>query len=452
MSKSAWNHILSEVSAALPPDSLSKTWVLAVSGGADSVCLLRALHALNIPIVVAHVNYWKRGVESENDQQFVEQLAARLDIPFETLRAPKHSKGNFQEWARHIRYDFFDEVKTNYRADFIGIAHHQNDQQETRLFRWLRGSSAKSRLGMSVFNPPYVRPLLGLTRTEIEDGLREIGQTWRDDVSNFETHYSRNKIRHDFIPKLNEVISDWDKTLQNTAELEYQLTQHFFEQTKAFVEQSTDSLWVKNEFFERIPECIQTDVLHLYLDEMGKTSVSLSSLRHASLLFHHQKGRRVSLLPDFEAFREENGLLFTSSKKSTSLFKRLNSIDDLQKLYPLDYTFEFITDLPKKWIQDGSLYLDFSLVSFPLQLRTWKSGDVFQPLGMSGHKLVSDFLTDAKIPTHIRNDIFVLSNFDGLIHAVIFAPPFSQNNRVAEQVKCTKSSTRILRIFPNNQI
>src|SRR5690606_16053094 len=221
---------------------------------------------------------------------------------------------------------------------------------------------------------------------------------------------------------------------------------------QAFIHQTERQLIVHDDFFIRIPKFVQTDVLHLSLEEIGINSISTAALQEVLELIHAQKGKKVQLSPSLEVIREDYELVFIPITQTDFEPFSIANQADFQLLEHIHYSFEWLSDPPKTSVQDGSLFLNFNRISFPLQLRMWQAGDVFQPLGMSGHKLVSDFITDAKIPSHVRKNNFVLSNFDGLIHAVIFAPPFSQNNRVAEQLKCTKSCTHILRIFPNNQI
>ena len=185
---------------------------VAVSGGADSVCLLRILHQL-VEVSVLHLNHNLRGEESQADEVFVRTLAERLNAPFHTRRVDVRALGgNLEEQARRARYDFFRETIAAGLVTSVATGHTQSDQAETVLFRLLRGSHLA---GLSAIHPvapgPIFRPLLDVSRTEVLQYLNAGNQSWREDSSNGDLSFDRNRIRHALVPQLKR---EWNPELE----------------------------------------------------------------------------------------------------------------------------------------------------------------------------------------------------------------------------------------------
>jgi tRNA(Ile)-lysidine synthase len=217
---------------------------VAISGGADSVALLLAIHAANtakhdalgVGLSATHVHHGIRAGEADTDQQFVEALCARLDIPLHLHSAnipervaKNRAAGNpetIEEAARNVRYDYFASLIATGEADSILTAHTLDDQAETVLMKLLRGAWTE---GLSAIHPivqvpgarpgKILRPLLNTRRTEIEAYLNQLNQPWREDSTNTDTAYTRNRIRHELMPQLREYNPSLDQTLANLAEL-----------------------------------------------------------------------------------------------------------------------------------------------------------------------------------------------------------------------------------------
>jgi tRNA(Ile)-lysidine synthase len=214
---------------------------IAISGGADSVALLLTLHAANstprdslgVGLSAVHINHHLRGEESNADQQFVEDLCIALDIPLHLHQADVPERvaqaredGNpetIEEAARNTRYDFFSTLLNSGHADAILTAHTLDDQAETVLMKLLRGAWTK---GLSAIHPvltqpkgKILRPFLQTRRAEIEAFLKSINQPWREDSTNTDTAFTRNKIRHELLPQLRTYNPNLDQTLANLAEL-----------------------------------------------------------------------------------------------------------------------------------------------------------------------------------------------------------------------------------------
>ena len=180
--------------------------ILALSGGADSTALLHVFLALahteNLRLVVAHVDYGLRGLESTRDRTFVEALAKKYTLPFHCLKVKKEDRKKDEATLRAIRYDFFTKVLKKEKATAVVLGHHKDDQAETFLLRLFRGSGA---IGLQAMQPKrdfFIRPFLFVTREEIRHYLKSKNVTFRTDSSNADTRYLRNKIRHELLPLL----------------------------------------------------------------------------------------------------------------------------------------------------------------------------------------------------------------------------------------------------------
>lgn len=220
------------------------TLILAVSGGPDSVYLLQVcleiIKRLPLKIVVAHVNHKLRGRQSDLDQKFVQNLAKKYGLPFEKKTLFSIPAGNLEEESRKLRYDFLENVRKKYSAEFILTAHHQDDNIETALFNLARGSFLKGISGMRIFSREkhLLRPLLNVTKKEILSYLKKRKIAYRLDRSNADTRFSRNLLRNKIIPLLNEINGNFSGSFLDFMDNMRQIW--------AFLENES-ALWLKRE-------------------------------------------------------------------------------------------------------------------------------------------------------------------------------------------------------------
>ena len=185
---------------------LRKAYILlAVSGGMDSVCLAHLCHSANISFAIAHCNFQLRGEQSEGDASFTKQLAAKLDVPyyeaaFDTQKIAKTTQQSIQLCARRLRYDWLEQLRQQYGFDHIATAHHLNDSVETILYNFAKGCGLKGLHGIPIQNGVIVRPLLFASRAEIESFVHANAIAFREDTSNADTKYMRNRVRHQNYP------------------------------------------------------------------------------------------------------------------------------------------------------------------------------------------------------------------------------------------------------------
>ena len=409
------------------------TLVVALSGGADSTALLDLLSRFpdyGLHLIAAHLNHCLRGAESDADEEFCRKLALRHAIPFETRRidinmAAATGRLNLEDAGRCARIEFLDEIRTTYGAAAVVLAHHADDQAETVLMRLLRGSGMTGLSGMAYRNDRgYVRPLLDIRRTEIEQYLRESGQEWREDASNSDTAYLRNRIRHELLPLLETYNPAIRSTLAATASviggdealLEEMTSQSFGESCRmeeGRVVCNIGQLTMLNPALRR-------RVLRLVFKEAAGTLEGLS-LCHiealGDLLDSDRPNSRCSLPRGITAVREYDRLLL------------MQEIDA-----PLESGFEFLITEPGSYqlpaggslavvltgmadfaADPASVCIDPAKTPFPWLIRTFQPGDRIVPFGMSGRKKVKDIFIDRKIPLSERRRIPLLLCGDELL-------------------------------------
>ena len=193
--------------------------ILGISGGADSVCLMHILLALNYSFELAHCNFNLRAEESDADEVFVKELAKKYQLEihikqFDTLEYASKNKISTQMAARDLRYAWFDDLLNKTNSKYIAIAHHENDDVETFFINLVRGSGLTGLLGIKEKNNAVVRPLLSVSRLDIEQYLNEKGLLFREDSSNASLKYLRNKIRHELMPLLTEMNPSIQDTIK----------------------------------------------------------------------------------------------------------------------------------------------------------------------------------------------------------------------------------------------
>lgn len=411
------------------------TLVVALSGGADSCALLDLLVSLpgsNLQLVAAHLNHCLRGTESDGDEDFCFNLAAGYGIPFETCRvdvkALAQSRGvNLEDAGRQARITFLDRVCEKHGATAVVTAHHSDDQAETVLMRLLRGSGMSGLAGMRHRNQRgYLRPLLDVSRTQIEQYLAERGLAWREDASNRDTSFLRNRIRHELLPLLEQynpairrrltataaILSDEDLLLEKLAE---QAFEHSWQRDEDSITCSVASLKTR-------PAALQRRILrHACRQITGKLDgfglEHIETIRH--LLDSPHPNARVSLPNKISAVREYDRILLRINKESAP-----DHVADLIITAPGNYqlpgggTLEIrihpapfdVHDLPA-----DSACFDLNKLPLPWLVRTFRPGDRMQPFGMSGRKKVKDIFIDRKIPFSERKRIPLLFWGDELI-------------------------------------
>jgi tRNA(Ile)-lysidine synthase len=421
--------------------------LIAISGGLDSIVLTHLLHQLNYQIALAHVNFKLRDDHSDQDEDFIKALGKQLDIPVNIYQsntksyAKKH-KLSIQMAARAIRYQYFDELIKEKKYDFILTAHHLDDTIETFFINLSRSSGLEGLTGIPRQNDTIIRPLLIFDRNEIKTYASQNNLIWREDLSNSETKYLRNKIRHHLIPIINKTFPEFEKSFSNT-----QL--HLIEANN-----------LVKDYIELIKPTIckeQHDLISISLTELKKypnymailyqilKKYAFTQWEDIYRLVDAQSGKKIYSDTHFLLKDRGNLLLGVSSEEIKNL--RFIIKDPRFRIKDLGFVIEDIKfeilDLKSK-IKDLSLdevYFDKSKVNFPLFVRKWQKGDYFYPIGMQGKKKLSDFFIDLKLSQIEKEKIWLLCNADDQIIWII-------GKRLDDRFKITEQTTKIIKITP----
>ncbi len=390
--------------------------LLAVSGGVDSVVLHHALHKLGYTIGIAHCNFQLRGEESDQEEQFVSDLARIINAPFfvrkfDTKQASESSKLSIQMAARELRYAWFEELRAEHHYSCIAVAHHQNDVLETVLLNLVRGTGIAGFHGILPLNGHVVRPLLFATRQEIEAYAKEYQLVWCEDSSNASNKYARNLIRNEVIPLLKQINPSLEKTIKQTVE-KISIAET---QVNAIVETKKKELLIwKNGIAQINIQTVQKEpsslfVLSSILKEFGFEFSTCKQILDSANGISGKSFVSVShvLIKD-----RENWLIKINEKKLIhfTLFSETESVqidsEKVLKIELIDYDSQVLAKLKAQ----KKLFFDYAKVEFPLNIRVWQNGDVIEPFGMKGSKKVSDLLIDAKMSLLEKQQTLVLES------------------------------------------
>lgn len=437
--------------------------LVALSGGPDSVCLLNILYnlkaELNIEIGAAHLNHLLRDKDAFEDEEYVKTLCKSLDIPCFVKRVDinkysKDKKMSSEMAGRDARYNFFDDIVKDEGYTKIATAHNANDQAETILFRLMRGSGIEGLCGIKVRRDKIIRPILCLSRKEVEEYIEINNLKPRIDKTNFEKIYNRNKIRLDIIPYIKEnfnediiqTLNRMSVLLQKDNEFIENSARSFYE--KHCIEQS-DYFIIKKEMFDN-KEAVVTRVIRYALTNFSKThyDFEMKHIYEICNLAKNNSGKAIDL-PNKIYAENIYGDIYIKERIN------INNIDVKQeivvnkneingkKIFFDNENIEFSllkNDSNLDLNQNNFIkYFDFDKINDSISLRKRKNGDKIIPLGMKGSKKIKDLFIDMKVPKEERDCIPLLC-FDENISWIV-------GIRVSEEYKITNKTKNILRVI-----
>ena len=452
-------------------------YVLAgVSGGADSVCMLRILAALRKEIgfflEVVHVEHGIRGIESENDAAFVVRLCEELEIPMQLFFVDvpayaREQKIGLEEAARILRYDCYAQaVEKIFAARIkVALAHHADDNAETMLFQMVRGSGIDGMSGMRwkrelMPGVEIVRPLLGVTRTQIEAYLENQGQRYCLDSTNADVNYSRNKIRCDILPQLCAVNPQAVAHLNQSAMLLRELGDYLQVQVEkaagCVLEEAANGILVCGDALSELPEIIKKEVLHLAITQAAGSAKDIG-MEHVELLaglFELQVGRSICLPYDLRAKRVYQGVILEkgteAAKEGEEPFLKELVQSELEKALGQGIEVEvpggtmcfsmFECDGQNVEISKNTYTkcFDYDRIKGSLQIRTRQAGD-YLIVDEDGHrKRLKEYFINEKIPADRRDETLLLTQADKVLWVV--------GGRISADVKVQEDTRRILKV------
>lgn len=435
--------------------------VVAVSGGPDSICLLHVLYnlkdKLGISLVAAHVNHCLRGKDADDDENYVKDFCNKIGIECYVKREDvnkiaKENKISQELAGRKVRYKFFSDVLKKVGGNKIALAHNANDQAETMLMRFFRGTGLDGLTGIKpVRDNIYVRPIINIERYKIEDYCEKNKLNPRIDKTNVERDYTRNKIRLDVIPYIKENFNPDIVESLNKLEAAVKRDNEYLgiissKKYKEYCKKRNDKIIISAEAFKE-HEAILTRIIRLSLKELLGNLYNIDS-KHIYDIIKVQRGStgKAIMLPNNIRVLNNYGdiNLYFSSIEETSdnkgeyklLVNNNNKLDDIG----LNIILEVIDNKEKVNFDDDMLikYFDFDKVNGEIKLRYRKNGDRFIPLGMKGSKKLKDLFIDLKIPRNER-DYIPLITFGDQIGWII-------GYRISDKFKIDQCTKRILKI------
>lgn len=407
--------------------------LLAVSGGLDSMVMLHLFKEAGFTVAVAHCNFQLRGEESKNDELFVETECKKLGVPFYVTHfnteAYAHEHGlSIQMAARELRYQWFNQVMEQNGFNYLATAHHVNDSIETALLNWVHGSSLEGFGGIPVKNGRVIRPLLFATKGQLKVYAKDNAIAWQEDSSNQTDDYQRNFIRHQIIPRLQEINPSLEETFltgQRKIKDELGFIDEQFKVWKSnnvvikhdtiFIAKQgvtyASLLWrATREFGFNFPQC--EDALKALDGQSGKKFLSAT---------HQMVIDREHVIISTSTLVWDDALIEKDANQATFGTWKLS----IEKVSGIKSTFE-----------KSEALLDVDKLAFPLRWRLWKPGDLFYPLGMDHKKKLSDFLIDNKVSLSEKYNVSILES-DGQIVWVV-------GHRIDNRFKITSETRSII--------
>jgi len=399
-------------------------YLVAVSGGVDSVVLAHLLTLAGFKISIVHCNFQLRGAASDADELFVIELGIQLGVPVHTKTFDTHAYMDkhgvsLQMGARDLRYNWFEELNSCMGTGGVIVAHHADDQIETVMLNLLRGTGIEGVYGMSSKRDFIRRPLLPFSRKEIKTFLERNNLHWTEDQSNAKTIYKRNFIRHKFLPLLLEFDPKGPELIQYSFDRLKDTGKAFFYLFDRWVDENV----VLNDGFEVLSFSSiaglpgKSSLLFYWLRRKGFVYAQIEDILYA---VERQESGRQFLSEGWLLNIDREGLILGKQYEERKLIK----IDLTDEGFVLDNKYSYnCTRLDHSVALDRSAQnalLDFDLLNFPLIIRNWEKGDKFMPLGMRNFKKVSDFLIDRKVPLIKKNEVKVMCSGDSIVWLVGF--------------------------------
>ena len=436
--------------------------IAAVSGGADSVAMCHLLKtaapAMNLQLHLAHVDHMLRGEESRADAEFAARLAQADNIPYTIERidvrsyAKQHKLG-LQEAARLLRYQFLEGLAKEIRAQRIAVAHTADDQAETVLLWLIRGCGPEGLQGIPPVRQPYiVRPMIHISRRQIEEYIKSRQLAYRQDASNLSPKYRRNRIRLEILPQLEQLNPNIRQALGQLAQLAYsenEFWQEYCEKRWLEIADFQDSHYISLKLapLRELPEAALRRMLRFALRRLISGDLPRISYRNIEAIcgiIHADRGQKGLNLP--------HNIRVVKSYQTIELTVASPTPAGLNYDYPLNVPGE--TRIPelnlvikaslidrselRNFPSGNAAALDWAQVKYPLRVRNRKPGDRFQPLGAPGSKKLKDFLIDAKVPLAQRSNIPIVVCGEDIVWVMGY--------QISERYKVNQDSKKILHL------
>lgn len=433
--------------------------LVGVSGGPDSMVLLHILNEikeeLGFNIYVAHINHGIRKEEADSDEEFVKDVCSELLIPFHSTKVnmdeyARKNKLTSEEAGRAIRYGFFNKILRNIGGGKIAVAHNKNDQAETLLMRFFRGTGLEGLRGMEYKNGNIIRPLLDVSREDIEKYCSDNAILVRIDRTNLEPIYGRNKTRLEVIPYIaqnyNKGIID---TLARTSKL-MQMDSEFIlgivekKYKNVVVEESQNSIVLDIDKLKEEHYSIKSRIIRQSIEKINGNLKGIEE-KHINIINNLMKenttGKSINITNNIDIKISYGHIIIEKKSKSKKVyFKYPIHIGETVYINELGVTINSkvlpIAEIDINYINGFIKYFDYDKIKDVLHIRNRRDGDRFTPLGMKGSKKLKDFFIDEKVPREERDSIPIIEDNGKIIWVV--------GHRISEEYKVSSNTSRVL--------
>ncbi|MFP4557735.1 MAG: tRNA lysidine(34) synthetase TilS [Bacteroidales bacterium] len=396
--------------------------LVAVSGGVDSMVMLNLFYECGYPFSVVHCNFSLRDSESDADEQLVRDTCKKLGKKvfvkkFNTVKYASQHNISIQVAARNLRYDYFKELCSKHGFQSVAVAHNKNDIAETILINLSRASGLKGLTGIKPFANGIVRPLLFAYRKQINQYAQSNGIIYREDTSNSNIKYARNRIRHRIIPEFEKISDGVIDSLCTTSQHLNTIWQGVDVMNRAFKEKARTV--AENEVHYSIQKLLEYPFRQVFLlEELTNYGFSPALILDIEKSLSSQSGK-VFYADNYQLIRDREKLILSPLSQEELPVVKVNE-DTTSINEPLELVFELHAidgsfEIPSI---HSTAALDFDKLTFPLTIRPWHDGDWFVPLGMKGRKKISDFLIDQKVPLHQKKRIYVIESNGNIVWVI----------------------------------
>jgi tRNA(Ile)-lysidine synthase len=423
------------------------TLMLAVSGGLDSVVLSELCHQAGYRFVIAHCNFKLRDKESQRDSEFVSILAKKYGADFllkefDTKEYASQQKISIQEAARNLRYSWFHDIlhqgvnNVQSNSNWIVTAHHADDNIETVVMNFFRGTGIHGLRGILPKQGKIIRPLLRFRKVELKEFARQLQLDWVEDTSNQSDKYSRNYFRNQVIPMVEKIYPGTQQNIldniQRFADIEFMYNQSIQEYKEKLIEPGKNEIHIPVLKLKKLKP-INT-VIHEIITGYGFTS---SQVTEVAKLLETETGKYVKS-GTHRIIKNRNWLIITPIFTRDADHILVEQADSKIDFELGELTFKTLPIGANPVTDPSMAQLDLSEITFPLLLRRWKPGDYFYPLGMKKKKKLSRFFIDQKLSKTDKEKVWVIEMNKKIVWVV--------NYRIDERFKITPSTTRCLLI------
>ena len=404
-------------------DCAKNTYLVAFSGGYDSMCLLNCLKDIvKNKIVAIHLNHNWRGEESDREEENCKNFCKKIGVEFYSEKLPDGISCT-ETKARNYRYKFFEKCAKKFNSDIIFTAHNRNDNAETLLYRITKGTGVAGLQGILPKRGLYYRPLLTIDRTIIEQYCNDYDLIPNNDSSNTDNIHKRNLIRNDVLPKLkgiNKNIIDSINSLSLNAIEEEQIISEYIEIIKK-------RIFINDEYntkeFLKLSEPVQMRLMYNLVTPLVPQDYDRQRIKILYDFVHEnynlKSGKICSVTSNYELFVSENHIKLLKKSQNENFSMKINQSGEY-KNGRITVNICECNRMPDKAdkLSGGVVYVDFSAIDFDFEIRNRKEGDIIQPLGMNGHQKLKKYLNSKKIPNYQKDELLFLAQGNEILWAI----------------------------------